>query len=99
MNILQSLAGMSNMTEQVIATDFLIAAKASVRNYAAALSEVTTPQVRAVLHRQLNVAIKTHEGITDYMIKKGFYRVYNPHKQINIDMKAANTVLDLHSKS
>jgi similar to spore coat protein len=31
---IQTIAGMSDMTEQVIATDFLISAKAAVQNYA-----------------------------------------------------------------
>ena len=94
-NILQNMAGMGDMTEQVIATDFLIAAKSGVKNYALALTEAASPEVRDVLRRQLNDAISTHERISNYVISKGYYHAYNPQEQIRIDMKAADTVLGL----
>jgi similar to spore coat protein len=37
-SLIQNLIGMGNITEQVIATDFLLAAKAGVRNYSVAIS-------------------------------------------------------------
>lgn len=97
-NFLQSIAGMGDMTEQVIATDFLIAAKAGVQNYAVAISETVTPEVRAVLHRHLDVAIGTHERIVNYMMKKGFYHVNDPQEQMKVDIKAADTVLDIQQQ-
>jgi similar to spore coat protein len=94
-NILQSLAGMADMTEQVIATDLLISAKAAVRNYAVAISETATPEVRSVLRRHLDVAIGMHERIARYMMKKGYYHVKDPEEQIKIDMKAADTAVNI----
>jgi similar to spore coat protein len=94
-NLLQNMAGMADMTEQVIATDFLISAKAGVRNYAAAISETATPEVREVLRRHLDVAIGTHERIASYMVKNGYYHVNDPQEQIRVDMKAADTVLNI----
>lgn len=91
----QDLAGMGDMTEQVIATDFLISAKAGVRNYAMAISETATPEVREVLRRHLDVAIDTHERITNYMMKKGYYHVTNPQEQLMVDTQAADTVLNI----
>jgi similar to spore coat protein len=96
-NFLQDLAGMGNMTEQVIATDFLISAKAGVRNYAMAISETATPEVKEVLRRHLDTAIDTHERIADYMMKKGYYHVNNPIEQLRVDMKAADTVIKIQS--
>lgn len=95
MTILQSLAGMGDMTEQVIATDFLISAKAGVRNYAMAISETTTPEVRDILRRHLDTAIDTHEKLLRFMVNKGYYHIYNPQEQIQADIKAANTVLQI----
>lgn len=95
MNILQSLAGMKDMTEQVIATDFLIAAKSTVRNYAIALSETRTPEVREVLRRQLDSAIDTHEKTLKFMMSKGYYHVNDPQEQFIVDMNTANTALKL----
>lgn len=95
MGFLQNLAGMGALTEQVIATDFLISAKAGVQNYAVAISEAATPEVKEVLRRQLEAAIETHEKIFRYMIKKGYYHSNDPQEQIRVDMQAAETVLSL----
>lgn len=97
--MMQNMAGMGNMTEQVIATDFLLAAKAGIKNYAAALSETATPEVRQTLRKQLDAAIETHEKITNYMIKQGYYNAYNPKEQIRMDMQAAETVMGLQQQS
>lgn len=94
-NLIQNLAGMGDMTEQVIATDFLISAKAGVRNYAMAISETATPEVREVLRRHLNAAIDMHEKIANYMMSKGYYHVQDPQEQIKVDVKAADTVLSI----
>ena len=69
MSILQNLAGLGDMTEQVIASDFLISIKSTIQNYAIAISETTTPEVREVLGRHLNAAIDTHEKILSFMNK------------------------------
>ncbi|KNY29353.1 spore coat protein [Pseudobacteroides cellulosolvens] len=94
-NMIQNLAGMGDMTEQVIATDFLLATKSAIKGYAAALAETATPEVRDTLRRQMDVAIGTHERITNYMMNKGYYHAYNPNEQIKVDMKAADTVLNM----
>lgn len=97
-NMIQNMAGMGNMTEQVIATDFLLASKTAIKNYAAALAETATPEVRDALRRQFDVAVGTHERITNYMMDKGYYHAYNPQEQIQVDMKAADTVLGLQQQ-
>jgi similar to spore coat protein len=98
-NLIQNLAGMGDMTEQVVASDFLISAKAGVRNYAMAISETVTPGVRDMLVRHLNEAIGMHEKVAAYMMKKGYYRVHDPKEQIELDVKAADTVLDIWQRS
>lgn len=95
LSLLQNLAGMGDMTEQVIATDFLLAAKAGVRNYSAAISEATSPEVREVLRRHLHTAIATHEKILGYMMRNGYYHTYNPSEQLNVDMQTSDTVLSI----
>jgi similar to spore coat protein len=97
-NLLQNIAGMGDLTEQVIVTDMLISAKAGVRNYAMAVSETVTPEVRTVLLRHLDTAIETHEKIANYMMKRGFYNAKDPHEQVRIDMKAADTVLNIQKQ-
>lgn len=95
MNILQSMAGMADMTEQVIATDFLLNAKTAVRNYSIAISEATTPEVRETLRRHLDAAITTHERILKYMMNNNYYHVHNPQEQMIVDRKTSNTALNL----
>ena len=94
-NIIQNLAGMGDMTEQVIATDFLIGSKSAIKNYALALTEAATPEVRDVLKRQMDVAINAHSKITDYMMSKGYYHAYNPQIQAQVDMNASSKVMNL----
>ena len=45
-----------------------------------------------------DVAIGTHERITNYMMDKGYYHAYNPQEQIGVDMKAAETLIDLQAQ-
>ncbi|WP_010094114.1 spore coat protein [Ornithinibacillus scapharcae] len=97
-NMLQKIAGMGGMTDQVIATDFLISAKSAVRNYTFALTESVTPDVRDVLRRQLAVAIETHEKISQYMMEKGYYNPSDFDKQLEVDLQASKAALKLAGK-
>ncbi|OAJ73825.1 hypothetical protein AYJ08_00665 [Brevibacillus sp. SKDU10] len=62
-SFIESLTGMNTMTDQVIASDLLLTAKTAVRNYALALTEVATPEVCTILHKQLDDAIAADEKI------------------------------------
>ncbi|MET3699568.1 similar to spore coat protein [Bacillus oleivorans] len=92
---IQNIVGMGGMTDQVIATDFLISAKAGVRNYTAAITEAATPELRKVLREQLRDAIQTHENITNYMIAKGYYHPHDLSEQLQVDLTASNTATNL----
>ncbi|KZL92529.1 spore coat protein [Clostridium magnum] len=93
--IIESLTGMNKMSDQVIATDFLISAKNGIVNYAAAITETKSPEVKAVLRKQLDAAILTHETITSYMMKKGYYQPYDLEEQFKVDLKTTDTALSL----
>ncbi|MGS2780434.1 spore coat protein [Robertmurraya sp. GLU-23] len=86
---------MSAMTEQVIATDLLMAAKSAIKNYAIAISECATPELRQALTEQLNDTIRSHEQITNYMINKGYYHPVDVLEQLRLDQQAAKTALNL----
>ncbi len=94
-NFLQNMAGMGGMTDQVIATDFLISAKSGVINTAMAVTEAATPELRATLREQLSSAIDTHEKISNYMISKGYYHPHNLSEQLQVDIGATQTALNL----
>jgi similar to spore coat protein len=96
--LIQNLMGMGGMTDQVIATDFLISAKAGIRNYAVAITETGTPELKTALREQLNTAIATHEKITNYMIARGFYHPHDLTEQLQVDLTITDTALKLAQK-
>ncbi|GAA4834746.1 spore coat protein [Paenibacillus vulneris] len=93
--LVQNMAGMGQMTDQVIANDMLISAKSGIKSYAAALSETSTPEVRQILRKQLDHAIMAHEQISNYMIQNGFYHPTQVKQQIQLDIQNAQTALSL----
>lgn len=92
---LQNMVGMSGMTDQIIASDFLISAKDGIRNYTAAITEAATPQLRTALREQLRAAIQTHEDITNYMVAKGYYHPHELSEQLQVDLTASDTATNL----
>jgi similar to spore coat protein len=95
MNILlERLTGMNTMTDQVIAMDFLITAKSGVRNYAMALTEAATPEVKEILIKQLEEAIDSHEKVATYMIKHGMYNPWSVLEQLQLDLNNIQIALE-----
>ncbi|GGF93732.1 spore coat protein [Paenibacillus abyssi] len=92
--ILEHLTGMNTLTDQVIAMDFLIAAKSGVRNYAMAVTEAGTPEVKEILSKQLEEAIDMHERIAGYMMDRGWYHPWNVNEQIQLDLNNIQTALN-----
>lgn len=85
----------SMLDDLAIATDFLVTAKAAVRNIAVAITETATPQVKKLLRRELDNAIETHDKIAQYMIKNEMYHAYDIDEQIQHDLKKADIALEL----
>jgi len=95
---MQNMNGMGGMTEQVIATDFLMTAKSGIKNLALAITETSTKEVRDTLTQYLNDAIKTHEQISNYMISKGYYNPDDISRQLEMDIQATQTALNLQQQ-
>lgn len=93
--ILESLTGTAAMTDQIIASDLLIAAKSAVRNYTLALTESASPDVRKVLRRHLEDAIVLHEQVTTYLVNHGWYEPRQFTRQMQMDIENAETALGL----
>lgn len=93
--IIEKLTGMDKMTDQVISTDLLMSSKSGIQEYAVAITETISPQLRTVLISQLKDMIISHEKIVDYMINQGYYHAYNMQEQYRIDLKAAEAALNL----
>jgi spore coat protein F len=75
------------------AGDLLGLGKTSVRNYAIAITETATPELRMVLVKQLNGAIKMHEQVYNFMYAKGLYPSYDLEKLLQNDVKNAHKAL------
>jgi similar to spore coat protein len=89
---------MGGMTDQVIASDFLISTKSEIRNIAFAITEVATPELRETLKEQLRFAVETHEEISNYMVAKGYYHPYDLREQLHVDLGIAQTAIELSQK-
>lgn len=97
-HFLQNFMGMGGITDQIIATDYLVSAKSAVRNYAAAITETATPELKEVLREQLTAAIQTHAIITNYMIAKEYYHPHEWREQMQVDLTATETAIKLADK-
>lgn len=93
--ILESVTGMNAMTDQVIASGFLMDAKAGVKMYASALTEAATPGVRQMLKTQLDDSINTHEKIFNYMQSRNWYQAYDMNAQIQMDLQNSQKAMGL----
>lgn len=97
--LMKKLTGMESMSHQVIATDMLLGAKTCVRNYAIALTETSSPEIRSILRRHLNDAIAEHEMLTKYMIKNKYYLPYDINEQVELALETTDTALNLTKDS
>ncbi|MET3195676.1 spore coat protein [Bacillus sp. OAE603] len=93
--IIETLTGMDAITDQVVAMDLLISAKSGVRNYAMAVTEAGTPEIKEILTRHLEEALNMHEQLSTYMAEKGWYHAWDTNEQISLDLNNINTALNL----
>jgi similar to spore coat protein len=87
--------GMPNLADSSFAMNFLLNVKNGVRNYGFAITETANPELRRVLHKQMEAAIDLHTEISDLMIKKGWLHPHNIKEQFPIDVKAAETAVKI----
>ncbi|CAM5426640.1 spore coat protein [Bacillus sp. PK3-056] len=95
MSFMDKLKATGKMSDELIATELLVSAKATVRTYAVALTETASPQVREILKKQLNEAIDNHAKIANYMIKNNMYYAYDVDKQLEHDKEKLDQSLEL----
>lgn len=69
--------------------------KTAVRNYAIAITETATPQLRETFQKQLLGAIALHAKVFHYMHQRGYYPSYNLEQLLANDVKMANNALNL----
>ncbi|GAB1154525.1 spore coat protein [Paenibacillus illinoisensis] len=93
--ILEHMSGLHTLTDDVIAMDLLINAKSGVRNYAMAVTECATPEIKQILMKQLDQAIVSHEKISNYMVQQGLYHPYHIPEQIQLDLQNIQTAMNI----
>ncbi|MES5397452.1 spore coat protein [Bacillus amyloliquefaciens] len=81
------------LADMTFAMDFLIRAKEGVRNTAVALTETASPDVRALLRKQLMQGIAMHQEITDLMISKKWFHPHDLSEQYKLDQLSAKNTL------
>ncbi|MCY9033163.1 spore coat protein [Bacillus inaquosorum] len=93
LDLINSL-NMPELADTTFAMDFLIRAKEGVRNTAVALTETASPDVRALLRKQLMQGIAMHQEITELMISKKWFHPYELSEQYKLDqLSAKNTIM------
>ena len=97
--LVKKITGTSSMSNQIIATDMLLGIKISINNYAIALTESTSTEIRSILRRHLNDEIAQHEALTKYMIENEYYQPFNFDEQVKIDLENSEIALNLTKPS
>lgn len=95
--ILEHMTGLHMLTDDVIAMDLLMNAKSGVRNYAMAVTECATPEIKDILMKQLGEALDSHEKISNYMVQHGLYHPYQIPEQIQLDLNNIQTAMNIPS--
>lgn len=93
--IIERLTGMNVLTDQVVAMDLFITVKSGVRNYAMAVTESGTPEIKEMLTRHLEEALDMHEQLSEYMEEKGWYHSWDVNEQLELDLKNIDIALKL----
>ncbi|KAA0546966.1 spore coat protein [Bacillus sp. BGMRC 2118] len=81
------------LADMTFAMDFLIRAKEAVRNTAIALTETSSPDLRAALRKQLRQGIEMHQEITDLMVRKKWFHPHDLSEQYQLDQLSANNTI------
>lgn len=83
------------LMEPFFAGNLLVFAKCSVRNYAIAITEAATPQVREALNTHLQRCIELHGKVFYYMYEHSYYPAYNLQQLLANDMNLAHKAMSM----
>ncbi|MBT2575555.1 spore coat protein [Bacillus sp. ISL-51] len=87
--------GMPDLADSALALEFLLSVKSGIKDYAIAITETATPELRQALRTQLDTAIQLHGELSQLMIKKGWLSPTDTKKQFALDLKSAQTAVDI----
>jgi len=87
--------GMPEKIDSVIALDLLLTVKEGIRNYAVALTETASPEVRTTIRNQMEAALDYQTEVTQLMIEKKWFHPYDVSEQLALDLVAAQNAIDI----
>ena len=87
--------GMPEQADSALALDLLLTAKETIRNYAVAITESASPEVRITIQNQMEVAIDYHTDVSELLMKKKWFYPYDLAEQQILDIKASQTAIDI----
>jgi len=94
-NLVPSERNESRNEDSYYAGNILGMSKNAVKNYATAITETATPELRNVLTKHLNAAINWHAKVFNYMFKKGLYPAYDLKSLLQNDVNNATNALKM----
>lgn len=86
---------MPEKIDSAIAVDLLITVKELIRNYAIALTEAASPEVRTTIRNQMEAAIDYQKEVVDLMMQKKWFHPYELKEQKKLDLIAAQNAVDI----
>ncbi|SDE00605.1 spore coat protein [Sporomusa acidovorans] len=92
MGLLDELFGDNNVTnatlgDKDIASDMLKDSKFAVTSLAMMVTEISNPEVRTTLAKQLTSSVQMHQRLSDMLIHKEWYKPYaSPQQQLSQDV-------------
>lgn len=92
---LRNAEGMPKLVDASMSMAFLLNVKSGIRNCAIALTEAASPEVRAILHTQLDNGLNMHEKLSNLMIHKGWLNPVNLDKQFQMDLETSQTAAQI----
>jgi similar to spore coat protein len=94
MGLLDMLMGINNsLGDREIASDMLKDSKFAVISLGKTVTEITNPELKALMISHLMTAIKQHHQLSDLLIERDWYKPFlNPIQQVSDDMLMANNL-------
>lgn len=87
--------GMPEKIDSVLALDLLMTVKEAIRNYAVALTETTSPELRTTLHNQMEAMIDYQTEVIQLMMDKKWFHPYQLDMQQTLDIQAAQNATEI----
>ncbi|MBD3110179.1 spore coat protein [Bacillus sp. AGMB 02131] len=97
-NFAPEVRGEERNNDPFYAGNILGMSKTAVRNYAAAITETATPELRNVFKNHLNNAVDWHANVFNYIYKKGLYPAYDLKQLLQNDVNNATKALQMPYK-